>query len=171
MFINKDCKTSVVRPLLDYINRTAQYMPYRSKALKNLQQEILPTAKDKSHSIESPFSSLPNDRKCEQNITPQIEAIHSSGFLAITTENRGLINPFTQKCAIPTEKHNLLNFRAIGEREFLQQITSMILKQPSVHVNAPKCRHRLQTFSERKINKRRVSQLQKDRKLIVSAMK
>ena len=37
MLINKDCKTSVVRPLPDYINRIAQYMPYRSKALKNLQ--------------------------------------------------------------------------------------------------------------------------------------
>ena len=92
--------------------------------------------------------------------TVQIEAIHSSGLLAITTENRGLINPFTQKYATPSPKHDLLNFRAIREREFLQRITSMILKQPSV--NAPKQRHRLQTFSERKINKRRVSELQKN---------
>ncbi len=36
MLINKDCKTSIVRPLADYINLIARYMPYRSKAVKNL---------------------------------------------------------------------------------------------------------------------------------------
>ena len=90
-------------------------------------------------------------------------------MLAVSTENRGLINPFTHKCATPSQHHDLLNFRAIGEREFLQRIASVILKQPSVH--APKRRHRLQTFSERKINKTRVSQLEKDRRMLVCAMK
>ena len=33
--INEDRKTSTVRPL-DYINRIAHYIPYRSKAVKNL---------------------------------------------------------------------------------------------------------------------------------------
>ena len=30
MLINKDCKTSIVRPLPDFINRIARYIPYRS---------------------------------------------------------------------------------------------------------------------------------------------
>ena len=91
-------------------------MPYRSKALKPLMRNS--TQPKTRHSIDSPFSSLPNDKKCEQNINAQIETIHSSTtFLAITTENGGLINPFTDKCA--SQKHDLLlNFQAIGEREF-----------------------------------------------------
>ena len=35
----------------------------------------------------------------------------------------------------------------------------------------PNCRKRLQTFTERKINKSRISQLEKDRRLILSALK
>ncbi len=63
----------------------------------------------------------------------------------------------------------MMNFRSIGQQEFLLRISSVILKQPSVH--APNRKKRLQTFSERKINKTRVSQLEKDKKLILSAMK
>ena len=141
MLINKDCKTSIVRPLPDYINRIACYMPYRSKALQNLKQEILPSTEEKHHSIQSPFSVHPNDKKLEQNIKAQMEAISTSKLLIYSTNNRGLINPFTDKCATPCQHHDLLNFRAIGEREFLQRIAAVILKQPSV--SAPKRRHRL----------------------------
>ena len=56
----------------------------------------------------------------------------------------------------------LLNFRCIGQQEFLQRISSVTLKNPSVH--APNRRRRLQTFSEKKINKSRVTQLEKDKK-------
>ena len=45
----------------------------------------------------------------------------------------------------------------------------VMLRQPSVR--APNRRRRLQTLSERKINKSRVTQLEKDKKLIISAMK
>ena len=42
MAINKDCKRSIVRPTEDYINRVANYMPYRVKCLENLKKEIFP---------------------------------------------------------------------------------------------------------------------------------
>ncbi len=90
-------------------------------------------------------------------------------MLSITDSNHGLINPFTDKCATPSQHHDLLIFRAIGQRKFLNRIASVTLKKPSVQ--APNRRHRLQTFSERKVNKSRVSQLEKDKKLILSAMK
>ena len=60
MLINRDCKASIVRPLPDYINRIASYIPYRSKSLQNFKQEVLPPAKEKYHSIQSPFSSQSN---------------------------------------------------------------------------------------------------------------
>ena len=34
MMINKSCKTSIVRPIPDFINRIAQYLPYRAKAME-----------------------------------------------------------------------------------------------------------------------------------------
>jgi len=47
MLINKDCKTSIVRPLPDYINRIARYIPYRTKSVKNLQQQLFPCKRGK----------------------------------------------------------------------------------------------------------------------------
>lgn len=64
---------------------------------------------------------------------------------------------------------SLFHFRVAGEREFLQCASAVILKRPSVQ--SPNGRKRLQTFSERKINKTRVKQLQKDEDLILTARK
>ena len=169
MLINKDCKSSVVRPLPDYINRIAHYMPYRSKSVKNFQLQLFPTKKDQYTIIKSPLSSNPSDIKCNHNIQAQIQVIETNKLLILTDTNRGLINPFTKKEATAGQHHDLLNFRSVGQQEFLLRISSVILKQPSVH--APNRRRRLQTFSERKVNKSRITQLEKDKKLIMSAMK
>ena len=67
------------------------------------------------------------------------------------------MNYFTMKEANAAQQNDLLNFRCIGQQEFLQRISSVTLKNPSVH--APNRRRRLQTFSEKKINKSRVTQL------------
>ena len=169
MLINKDCKTSIVRPLPDYINRIAHYIPYRSKAVKNLQSQLFPTKTDKYTAVSSPFSGKPNDIKYNENVKAQVQALEASKLLIITGTNRGLINPFTNKKASAGQHHDLLNFRAIGQQEFLLRISSVILKNPSVQ--APNRRRRLQTFSERKVTKSRITQLEKDRKLIMAAMK
>ena len=36
MKINKECKTSIVHPTADYINRVAGYIPYRAKCMEKL---------------------------------------------------------------------------------------------------------------------------------------
>ena len=169
MLINKECKSSIVRPLPDYIKRIAHYMPYRSKAVQNLKQQTFPTKSKQTIPISSPYSSCPNDIKCEQNIQVQIQVATEKCLLPITGVNRGLINPFTQTQATAIQQHDLLNFRTIGEKEYLLRVSSVILKQPSV--NAPNRKKRLQTFSERKVNKRALSQAEKDKKLILAAMK
>ena len=78
-------------------------------------------------------------------------------------------NPFTKKDATAGQHYDLLNFSSIGEREFLLRIASVILKQPSVH--APNRKHQWQTFSERKATKSRLTQLEKDKKLVLAAIK
>ena len=129
MLINKDCKTSVVRPLPDYINRLAHFIPYRSKAVNNFQSQLFPTKKDQQKAINSSLPSNPNYVKCEENKQTQIRTIETSKLLISADTNRGLINPFTNKEATVGQHHDLLNFR-IGQQEFLLLISSVILKQP-----------------------------------------
>ena len=98
-----------------------------------------------------------------------MQCLIDSSCLDLVTTNRGLINSFTNKVASPEQTNDLLSFREIGLNDFLLRIQSCILKLPSV--NAPNRKKKLQTFSVRKINKKKVTKLEKDRKLIISAMR
>ena len=41
MLVNKDLKTSIVRPTKEYLDRILYYYPVRSQALKVLKQQVL----------------------------------------------------------------------------------------------------------------------------------
>ena len=98
-----------------------------------------------------------------------MELINEKSLFEMDEINRGLINPFTNKKATPQRSNDLLSFRLIGEKEYYQRIGYFILKQPSVH--APNRKRRLQTFSEKKANKSRITQLERDKQLILSAIR
>ena len=167
MMINKDCKTSIVRPIPDYIARFAKYIPYRSKSIKKtLQKQLFPTSKTSGKTTKSLLSSKPDDIKAKKNIAAMIQTIQANNLFQLSTDNRGLINPFTKKVATQGQQHDLLT---IGQQEFLLRISYVILKKPSV--KALNRRRRLVTFTERKVSKSRISQLERDKKLILSAMK
>ena len=170
MLINRSCKTSIVKPSPDCISRVARYLPHRSRTLENLQQQLFP--EDVHHKpglITSPMSCDPEDYKHEQNILAQMELANAKSLPPITTINRGLINPFSNKSATSEQSADLLAFRSIGSREFLLKTATSILRNPSVQ--APARKHRLQTFTERQPNKQKVSQLERDRRLILSCMR
>ena len=168
MLINKSCKMSIVRPSPDHINRIVKYLPYRTKALDNLCAYLFPE-REKKEIMSFPLSNKPEDVKREQNICCQIEAISKIGMLEHVTTNRGLFNPFTKQVATTQQSSDLLTFRSIGQQKFLNHITVSILKQSSVSVTVRK--HRLNTFSSKRVNKQQVTQLQKDRSLILSCMR
>ncbi len=98
-----------------------------------------------------------------------LETIDTKCLLELPSGNRGLFNPFSGKQATTQQTHDLLHFRRIGQAEFLLRIAYFILKQPSVEAPNRKCR--MQTFSERQVKTRRVSQLEKDKKLVLGAIK
>lgn len=83
--------------------------------MKNLQQQLFPCKKEKQMVINFPFSSAPNDIKCEQSIRAMIKAMETSNVFNHPGTNRGLINPFTKKEEIVGQRHNLINFRSIGQ--------------------------------------------------------
>ena len=150
MLINKQCKTSIVKPTPDYINRLAKYLPYRSKALETFRHQLHLKDKNSYEAITSPFSCAPQDRKFEENVREEVKCITAHSVFALQANNRGLINPFNGKKATPDQSHDLLNKRGIGQREYLGRVGAFILRQPSF--KAPNRQRRLQTFSETKVN-------------------
>ena len=82
---------------------------------------------------------------------------------------RGLLNLFTGARAVGQSYTDLLNFREIGREEYLIRISYFILRNPSVQ--APNRRRTLRTFSTKSVTKKRVSNLERDRRLLLSAMK
>ena len=118
MLINKDCKPSVIHPLPDYITRIAQHLPYRSKAIKNLQSQL---TQENKHSITTPYTSNPHDFKCEQNVNAIVRSLQEADVLPMVESNRGLVNTFIQKEANTVQQHDLMNFRLIGQQEYEYQ--------------------------------------------------
>ena len=95
MLINKDCKTSIIRPSEDYINRLATYIPYRTKSLENLRQQIFPENTDKVKPVVSQFSCDSNDHKFQQNVNVQLNLINSTSLFS--SEPSGIGKSFHKK--------------------------------------------------------------------------
>ena len=168
MMINRSCKSAVVRPTRDHINRVAQFITYSSKAIENLKTQLFPQ-NEKEESNQSILSSYSKDKAFNNNVTAQMKLMREKGLFEVRTTNRGLINPMTNVKANPDQEHDLLNFRYIGEREFLSRVASVLLQQPSVQ--APNRKRRLVTFSDTKKKGQRISQLERDRRLVMLAMR
>ena len=78
MLINEECKATITRPTPDYINRIANYLPYRSKVLQNTKKELLPETVTTSPSLTSPYSKQRCYYKFKQNVRTQVQFIQSS---------------------------------------------------------------------------------------------
>ena len=65
--------------------------------------------------------------------------------------------------------HDLMNFRRIGQAEFEDHVSYLILRTPST--DAPRRRKRLQTFSSTKTTKRKLKQIDHDRKIRQTCLK
>ncbi len=166
MAINKDCKTSIVRPSPDYVNKIANYLPFRAKCLNNLHSQLFPE-EEKTEAQNSILSTKLEKKHIACNITEQKKVIEASGLLDVT-DNTGLKNPLCKKIPSPEQTHDLLNFRAIGQEEFDKYMEYYITSKSSV---APVQRkRRLCTFNEKKVNKRKLTQLQKDIKLVQTCL-
>jgi len=82
--------------------------------------------KKEEQTISSPFSSNPSDKKCELNIRAQIATIEKHSLFPANETTRELLNPFTNKTATLQQSSDLLNFRFIGEQEFLKRVTYLL---------------------------------------------
>ena len=71
MFINKNIKEAVVKPSEDYIKRVSNYLTYRTKTLRAIQQQLFPESSKTAHKERSVFSTNGLDVKFERMFSPK----------------------------------------------------------------------------------------------------
>ena len=168
MKINKECKTSIIQPSQDYINRIASYIPYRAKCMENLREQLFPEVNHTTYNV----PNAPNSIVCEDyrakrstaNIIAQRNLMLSVEYLPLEITNMILCNPFKKKVATSDQQHDMLQFRSIGQDEFDRHVAYYILKGAST--NPPLRKKRLLTLSQKKATRRQVTQLEKDRRVV-----
>ena len=82
MLINKDCKTSIIHSLPDYVNRIAQHMSY------SLQNELFPRKNNRKMSVHHFQLQLTH----EQNRNAQVRALQEISVLLTLEENYKLFH-------------------------------------------------------------------------------
>ena len=90
-------------------------------------------------------------------------AIQSHGMYVQSPTNEGLWNFLSGIKATPAQEHDLLKIREISQSAYDLYIQCWILKHPTT--TAPKRKKKLCTFSVTKSQKRRSSQIERERKL------
>ena len=145
-----------------HINHIANYLPYRSKVLENTKKKLLPETVTTSPSLTSQYSKQRCYYKFKQHVRTQLQFIQSSRLFDLPACNCGLFNSFTNKTANVQQTYDLLNFRTICHVDFFHKIAYYVLRKPSTH--AP-------NILNKEINHKKMSRLDKDRRLVIAAMK
>ena len=171
MCINKDFKMAVVRPTKAYLKKTALFFGYRISAHKNFISQLFPESTSTTHNMQKTvFDHSSAADKREQNIDTMKLIIANKNLLPpITTTNRGLINVFSGQKASTEQSHDLLAFRQIGLSHYENYVKTRILKEPSTKTAVRK--RRLLTFSDKKMTKRKISQLQHEHKQVTTCLR
>lgn len=144
MCVNKDCKEFITKPSGDYINRVARFLPIRAKAIKNFEAQLFPRRNSKKmKSIDTIYTNDPSAKKLQANIDQQVKKLKSSQILSADQKDNSLFHLFNQKTVTPEQKHDLMNFRNIGQMEFERRVEYYTLRNPSVR--PPKRQKRLRT--------------------------
>ena len=135
--------------------------------MKNIEHQIFPECKCVSEII---TSILTDDKACmkfEMNVRRQTEKLEND--CTINAEGCNLAHLFNRKGIRKEQEQDLMNFRTIGQAEFENAIDFYTLRIPSV--KPPKHRKNLATFSERRSQRKKVSDIERERKLQIECWK
>ena len=104
--------------------------------------------------------------KKKENVSKMIEVISSSSLLQTDTpDNKTLRNSFTGEVATPEKREDLLDFRKIGQREFIKFVQISILHLSS-NKSTKRKKHKLHTFAKQKVTKQRLTAVEQQKKLV-----
>ena len=169
MKINKECKAAIVRPSKENMHTLSNTIQFRASMVTSLTTELFPE-RSKRHTKEA-ITLKPSltQQKVEENIEAMATAVRSSGMLARVETNRGLANFFTNTHATPEQRHDLLQYRKIGQADYDAHVNYRLLKSPSS--KAPTRQRKLSTFATSAVRSKREKKLKSDTKLINNCMK
>ena len=102
------------------------------------------------------------------NVRSQVAKLTNSN-INLNDESNTLRHLFNQKLPTPEQVQDLLNFREIGQREFVSKVEYYILRNPSV--KPTNRRKRLLTFTDRKSRQTKVSHIEREQKLQIECWK
>ena len=99
-------------------------------------------------------------QKVDENIEAMATAMRSSGMLASVETNRGLANFFTNTHATPEQRHDLLQYRKIGQADYDAHVNYCLLNSPSS--KAPTRQRKLSTSATSTIRSKREKKFKSD---------
>ena len=165
MLINKDLKTTIVRPTKEYLDRMLYYYPVRSMLQKAVKNEVLLKVGKSHGSRVSVFDNSPNSIKKEDNVKSMVAKIDTAESLAIPA-NSGqptrCLKSISGQVATPEQQVDLLGFWEIGKTRHENQIKFFVLRDPSTP--APRRKARLLTFASIRKQTRKTKRLDKEKK-------
>ena len=164
MLVNRDCKSAVVHPNKEFINRLALYFPYRSKVIQNFKKQLNPHTRNDHNKSQA--------QKGRENIQAMLEALTKSDTLpAQATDGVVLRNGFTGTNASTAQQLDLINFRNIGQTDFDAYVEHVYLH--TGNIKAPVKRHQLKTFctTSKNVTKHQFAKLQSEKKHIAQCLK
>ena len=152
MLINKDCKNALSHSLPTDMHKVSQTLEFQSELIKNFQSLAKLRAKCSVISHKLYFVKLLESR------------------IFYFDQSPSLFQAFTKSVASKVQQNNLLTYRDIGRKSLNLYIKSNILKDASVE--KPKIRkHNLQTFTKKKLTKRTINCIEKEKRLITMCYK
>ena len=167
MLVNRDCKSAVVHPNKEFINRMALYFPFRSKMMQAFKNQV-----NQNLTLEGPDHNKKLHRKARENIHTMTELRAKSDTLPLqATDCMLLRNGFTGVSATSAQQSDLINFRHIDQNDFDAYVEHVHLRtcntKASVNLN------RLTTFSttSRNVTKQQYAWLQAEKKTCHSVLK
>ena len=99
-----------------------------------------------------------------------MEKIKCNHMLPLTCNGTGVLrNVFTNKEATALQRHDLLSMRKTGQTDFETHVTYTFLTESSVRPSLK--RKSVRTFTEVRITKQRLSNAEKEKKLIPLCLK
>ena len=165
MLINKDCKMAISRGLPKNMEKLAATIQYQAKVIRNFQTQLefslaSPTHRDLSPSvIKSEFSNV----KLYFG-----KLLETKMFLPDQTPQ--LHHVFTDVIATKEQQASLLQYRKIGFDAYTVYCKYQILKE--VSNKKPVVRqHKLKTFAKPKVSKRKITSLEKEKRMITMCYK
>ena len=103
------------------------------------------------------------------NVQSQVTKLKQDSTLVYDNHDNTFNHLFNHKKPTPEQIQDLMNFREIGQKEFERRVQYAILGSPSV--TPAKRRKRLLIFTERRVRRKKVSEVEKERRLQIDCWK